>query len=293
MQLHLSYDEAFQAAMADQSFAMAHLQEIKLPMNIDTSGCYKLFYFLSGAKKFHIGHMVYDVQPGDLYFVDPCEWHYFSGLKEYSNHERFVLFIYPGFLKKLSTDLTDLSSCFQQTADRPEHRIHLLPKESNKLLHSLYKWKSDTGFGEDLMSLSMFLEFMIVVNRLRAGQSQETENHTEPELTGADLTQSSRIAPILSYLDNHITEELSLELLSERFFLSPSYLCRAFKKDTGVTIHKYITARRITLAKELLLKGHSVTEACTGSGFKDYNGFLKSFVHAVGVSPKKYARLLE
>ena len=88
MQLHTSYDAAFQAALATQTFAIARLQHIKLPMNIDTSGCYKLFYFNSGAKKFHIDHSIYDIEPGDLFFVNQREWHYFSQISEEDSHER-------------------------------------------------------------------------------------------------------------------------------------------------------------------------------------------------------------
>lgn len=288
MQLYTSYDDAFQAALATQRFAFAHLQDIKLPMNIDTSGCYKLFYFISGAKKFHIGHMVYDIQPGDLFFVNQREWHYFSHISPKDNHERIVLFIYPDFLKQLCTDQTDLCACFQHYPDTAAHKLRLQPKESNRFLHAVYKLESDNGFGEDLITMSVFLELMVFVNRIR--RMQESPVVMRNEEYGMNLNHSDRLGPVFTYIDNHITEDLSLEHLSGQFFLTPSYLCRIFKKDTGTTIHKYITARRITLAKDLLTQGYSVTEACTQSGFKDYNGFLKSFVNSVGISPKKYAQ---
>ena len=115
--------------------------------------------------------------------------------------------------------------------------------------------------------------------------------------------QSKQIYQILTYINRHITEDLSLEdlsledlsleLLSKQFYLSSSYLCRIFKSNTGTTIHQYITAKRITLAKDLLTQRYSVTDACNMSGFKDYNGFLKSFVTAVGMPPKKYAQFTD
>ena len=125
MQLHTSYNAAFQAALSTQSFAIAHLQHIKLPMNIDTSGCYKLFYFLSGGKKFHIDHDVYEVCAGDLFFVNQREWHYFSKIDEDHRHERIVLFIYPEFLKNLCTEQTDLCSCFMHKGNAGEHRLRM------------------------------------------------------------------------------------------------------------------------------------------------------------------------
>ena len=289
MQLYTNYQEAFQAALASRRFAVAHLQSIQLPMNIDTSACYKLFYFISGQKKFHIDHLVYDVAPGDLFFVNQREAHYFSHFKDTQHHERIVIFIYPDYLRSLSTGMTDLCACFSQQADRQLHKFRLQAKESNRLMHLISKLKSDSGFGEDLMTTSIFLELTISVNRIRLLQTSQSDE-TYSAVTSADMKLTGQASAVLAYIDSHLTEELTLEILSGAFYLTPSYLCRVFKKETGITIHKYITARRITLAKDLLAKGYSVTDACSMSGFKDYNGFLKSFVNSVGISPKKYAQ---
>ena len=96
---------------------------------------------------------------------------------------------------------------------------------------------------------------------------------------------------ILSYINSNIAQPLSTTLLAEEFFLSESYICRIFKAATGTTINKYITARRISIAKSLLNSGASVSDAYEKSGFTDYSNFFKAFTKAVGVSPKKYANL--
>ena len=87
----------------------------------------------------------------------------------------------------------------------------------------------------------------------------------------------------------NLTEELTIGKLASHFYLSSSYLCRIFKDETGTTINRYITAKRITRAKELLSEGYSVTETCGMCGFQDYSNFLKAFTKAVGISQKKYA----
>ena len=93
MRIFDSYHAAFRAAVDTRSFAAAHLRDIALPMNIDTTGCHKLFYFLSGKKRFHIDSCVYDVQPGDLFFINQRSWHYFSGVEDTTGHERMVIFL--------------------------------------------------------------------------------------------------------------------------------------------------------------------------------------------------------
>ena len=100
----------------------------------------------------------------------------------------------------------------------------------------------------------------------------------------------TQVDEILSYINTHIQDDLSLDRLSPHFYLSTSYICRIFKAATGTTINKYITAKRITLSKSLLSQGYSVNEACETCGFNDYSNYLKAFTRAVGVSPKKYAQ---
>lgn len=78
--------------------------------------------------------------------------------------------------------------------------------------------------------------------------------------------------------------------MSKEFFLSQSYLCRQFKKYTGVTINKYISARRISLATTLMNDGVSPSEVYEQVGFKNYNNFFKTFVDIVGTSPKNYLK---
>jgi AraC-like DNA-binding protein len=94
---------------------------------------------------------------------------------------------------------------------------------------------------------------------------------------------------ILAYINRSITDSLSIQSLSERFFISPSYLCRLFKQHMGTTVVKYVTAQRIALAKSILESGCSVSDAYERSGFTDYSSFYKAFKKAVGISPKKYA----
>lgn len=96
---------------------------------------------------------------------------------------------------------------------------------------------------------------------------------------------------ILTYINQNISDPITMEQLAKEFFLSESYICRIFKSATGTTIGKYITARRISIAKAHLNEGMSVSEAFEKSGFTDYSNFFKAFTKAVGVSPKKYAGL--
>ena len=114
--------------------------------------------------------------------------------------------------------------------------------------------------------------------------------HGKSEADLPEVSYHSQVDDILSYINQNIQNPLTIEDLSGHFYLSPSYLCRIFKSTTGMTINKYITAKRITLSKSLLSEGCSVSETCEKCGFNDYSNFLKAFTKAVGISPKKYAQ---
>lgn len=284
MKIESSYTDTYKATLSTQKFSVGHLYNIKMPMNIDTIGCYKIFYIISGHKKFHIDDEVYDVKPGDLFLVNKKEYHYFSQVNVEENQERIVFFIYPDFLKSLCTEKTDLTACFYGDSCF-RHKIVLQEKEQAKFLGYIRRFSSGMEFGQDILDYSTFMDFMVFMNRIVI--SRQTAGDMEVAMAN---TQSRQLSEILSFINLHITEDISLEQIAAQFYISPSYLCRIFKKGTGTTIHKYITARRITLAKEYLEAGHSCLDASLLSGFKDYNGFWKSFVKQVGVSPAKYGQ---
>lgn len=125
---------------------------------------------------------------------------------------------------------------------------------------------------------------MVFLNRIFYNKSTADNLLTD---TAAYHTQ---VDDILTFINQNIDSQLSIDDLSAHFYLSSSYLCRIFKAATGTTINKYITAKRITVAKSLLTTGYSVTETCELCGFNDYSNFLKAFTKAVGISPKKYAQ---
>ncbi len=194
-----------------------------------------------------------------------------------------MISIFPDYLQSLSSPDTDLSHCFTYREDGVPHKLHFDAEMSKRFIYLIHKITDTNGFGSDLTERCAFTELMVFLNK-----TFYQNGHSVPaEIT---VTNHAQVDDILTYINRHISEELTLDALSAHFYLSSSYLCRIFKSTTGTTINKYITARRITIAKALLNEGFSVTEACEKCGFNDYSNFLKAFTKAVGISPKKYAQ---
>ncbi len=287
MEFFVSYKTAFQHSIDHGSFAVAHLNHLEKNLVIDTSDCCKVFYLLSGSKRFHINDKVYDVAPGDLFFISGSEWHYFSDFSEEDDHERYVFFLSQSFLTRNSTPETNLGKCFDLAKNSHRHKLSLPGKDQARLIHMLEQMKHQTAFGGDVMDHCQILQALVFLNQLLLQYESGA-----PKIEQVTDEHSRRVGEITEYIRGHISEEITAESLADHFFLSESYICRRFKKFTGVTLHRYITAQRVTAAKELLAGGATVSDACRLSGFNDYSHFIKVFKSAVGVPPKRYAKNL-
>jgi len=92
-------------------------------------------------------------------------------------------------------------------------------------------------------------------------------------------------ARICEYINENLREDLSLEKIARAFFISKFYLCRAFKEYIGSSIHGYIVAKRISLAKGLIDSGESASSVAYKVGFGDYSAFYRAYVKHVGRAP--------
>ena len=92
------------------------------------------------------------------------------------------------------------------------------------------------------------------------------------ESTEGNVT-STRLREIILYINENLLQEITLEDLSKRFFISKYHLCRLFKGQTGMTLIQYVTKKRLMRVAELHSGGMSLTEAAMASGFSDYSSY--------------------
>lgn len=108
------------------------------------------------------------------------------------------------------------------------------------------------------------------------------------------LTSLEKFNNVLSYVQEHIHEDISLQALAEKFYYNPSYFTRMFKKYTGLAPTQYINKARLDRAK-LLLKTTDlqIREISQKTGFCDVFYFSKSFKNYTGFSPSDYRQLVD
>ncbi|WP_022764008.1 AraC family transcriptional regulator [Butyrivibrio sp. XPD2006] len=277
-----SCKEAMAKSIENKYFAVAHLYKDEKAMEMHIHDCYEVYFSISGGKQFLIDNQVYDIAPGDLFLINQYDSHYLTQIDK-ELHERIVIMIDPEYMRSISTEETNLDACFQNRSEHFSHKLSLTQEQQGRFLYFINKLVTSNGYGHDLLERATFTELFVMINKIVA----DRENNTEAEKPS---TYNEQVDSILSYLNNNLQYPVSIGDLSRHFYISESYICRIFKAATGTTINKYMTARRISIAKSLLAEGIGVSEVCERCGFSDYSNFLKAFTKSVGISPKKYSQ---
>jgi len=91
-------------------------------------------------------------------------------------------------------------------------------------------------------------------------------------------------------LDASVPSGLSLLDAATRLGHSPAYLVRAFTREYGLPPHRYLTGRRVDLARRLLLDGQPPASVATEAGFYDQSHLTRHFTRMLGTTPTRYAR---
>lgn len=129
-------------------------------------------------------------------------------------------------------------------------------------------------------ALSVYASFLSLMSELTRHQS----NSAQPQ------SEKSILSHCIAFIDEHFTENISVSDLAKKYFVSKSFLFTEFKKTFGISIHKYITQRRMIYAKSLLDKGNKPTDVYSACGYSDYSAFYKAYTKRFGQSPRDTKR---
>ena len=96
---------------------------------------------------------------------------------------------------------------------------------------------------------------------------------------------NSNMPSLMEYINDNLSGELNIKSLSEKFHISPSGITHLFKKEFGISLHKFITQKRLVSARKLIIEGMQASKVYADVGFKDYSSFYKAYVKIFGCSP--------
>ncbi len=100
-----------------------------------------------------------------------------------------------------------------------------------------------------------------------------------------DSNNRSLIQEIIAYVNRHLYDDLSLEKLCAKFYISKTQLGRLFRHATGSTTWDYILVKRLIEARRMILSGIPATQAAASCGFRDYSAFYRAYKKRYASSP--------
>lgn len=239
---------------------------------------YKILIFLKGDVTYCIEGKSYELEPFDIVLVNDGEVHR-PIVKSTGIYERIIIYISPEFLKASGRGDANLALCFERARQEQSNVLRMPTVKNSKLYQVLLELESsmnDFAFAGELYQEILFLEFMVQLNRAALND----------DLSFMDTNEANdKILSVLAYINGHLTEELSIDFLADRFFINKYYLMHSFKKETGYTIGNYLALKRLRYARELIRGGMPVTAACFECGFKNYSTFSRAYKKNFGEAP--------
>lgn len=243
---------------------------------------YEIFFFLSGNVNYIIEGKNYSLRPGDVLLTGSSDIHR-PDIQPGKPYERIVIWLSDDFFGHLRDFYgEDLTTCFTDAALKD---YRLIRPDNQNILHlkqlcaQISEAKHSQEMGSYALASAYLTEFLVLVSRAY---------YDAPDSIQYDIMENKKINQILSYINENLTDELSLEHLATQFYTSKYYLSRQFKQFTGLSLYQYIMKKRLIVSRDLLRSGSSVMDACFRCGFGDYSNFLKAFKREFGKTPSKY-----
>ena len=236
---------------------------------------HKVVIFISGKAAYHIEGKAYQLKPWGILLVNRHAIHR-PEIDHSVPYERFILWI------QNDIPWQELLKCFQKANDRSYNLVRLnsaLQEKMKDILFELENSAKSDEYGREILTQSLFLQFMVYLNRIFLEKQYIFDKKS--------YTFDSQIANILQYINHNLKEDLSVETLAAKYYVSKYHLMRKFKEETGYTLHNYIVNKRLLMARTLISEGMPVLKAAQESGFAEYSTFSRAYRRQFKTSPSE------
>ena len=268
--------------MLSEDFELYYYNDLNLPkVDLHSHDYYEFYFFLEGDVSIQIGQETFPVRYGDVMLIPPHISHRPIIHSTDIPYRRFVLWISQEYCRHLAGISPDYLYLMSYVEKRKKYIFHndqitfnALQSQTMRLIGEM----NASRFGK-MAQISLYVnELVLFLNRIV--YEQNTPKDKKPENF---LYQN-----LMFYLEDHLDKELSLDLLAKEFFVSKYHIAHVFKDHLGMSIHQYITKKRLALCREAILGEMSITQAYQTFGFGDYSSFYRAFKKEYGISPRDF-----
>lgn len=266
----------------NENFRLFHLK--------DSSGQEKDFHFhefdklvilVSGRVDYTVEGTSYRLEPWDILLVRHHMIHK-AAIDLSVPYERIIIYLDSAYVERFAPE-AGLMDCFAAAEKRRYCLMRPDADSAERLrdaLRRLEDAEDDELFGAQLLRGTLLVQLLVLINRIMLSDN----SHEDSAGSGG------RIAPALSYINENLTAELSIDDMAAMCYMSRYHFMRLFKAQTGCTVHNYIRQKRLVLAARPIREGMSASAAAAECGFSDYSAFHRAFTKTFRVSPGKIKR---
>ena len=242
---------------------------------------YEFYFFMEGDMDYEVNGITYSLQYGDYMLIPPKILHQPHFHSDDIPYRRFVFWMNPSYFDKLCQIGQDFAYGYDYALKNQHYHFRpdfITAQEiQGRLLDLIEECNGNRPFKE-MQTQLMSASFLLYINRL----SYDLLHQVPPSY------ENVLYLNLCDYINNHLDEDLSLEQLASFFYVSKYHISHIFKDNMGISLHQYITKKRLQASKNGILSGIPFGQVYQQYGFNDYTSFYRAFKKEFGSSPKDF-----
>jgi len=264
------------AEMSEVDFQISYVDiDAQSPYNANESHIHKeceIYLNLSGDVVFEVENRIYPVSRGSVIITRPYEYHHCI-YRSNELHEHYWI--------TFSTEKEEEYLRIFFNREKGKDNLIILDEEELAEMSGALQ----VLLNDETNSLERRIHFLRMFHILSKGKREEA-------IGSMDGTPEA-VIKALHYMDEHLTEDISIQSLATAVNVSANTLERYFKDSLDITPFAMLRKKRLIYSMKYLRNGASVSEAATQSGFADYSNYIQLFRRQFGMTPLQYKKKFE
>ncbi len=245
---------------------------------------YEFYFPVSGKIEMEIEGRPTPLSSRSVVVVPPGTIHRAVTENDERSYCRYVFWISKPYYRRLSSWSEEMPYIVKRAESDRVFIYHFKEYEyaliQSKILR-LIEEERVNRYGKNVFAGIMISDLIMTLSRL--AYEQDHPQRKEKEI--------DTIQAMIEYIDRHLDEDLSLEMLGEQFYISKYYAAHEFKERTGMSVHQYIIKKRLERCADEMKTGKAVSRIYADHGFSDYSAFYRAFRKEYHLAPKDYQKV--